>query len=143
MDGHLGNMSLLSTEKKAGIYATDLGSVKDIKSHPFAEKFRGIDIYTYIATSRRLIVSFINYLKERHVSDKTLKDIQNSLTSIGVDGFASGYFESEISGGETMAPREIIEKGKKFGNDLMKIFSPNSSPQVSLDMFEIYLKEMV
>ena len=136
-------MSLLRTEKKAGIYATDLGSVKDIKSHPFAEKFRGIDIYTYIATSRRLMASYASYLEARHGQDNAIKDFQNLLTFISISGLASGYFETEITDGESMSPTEVVKKGKKFGNDLVKIFSPNISPQVSLDMFEIYLKEII
>ncbi|QQG41462.1 MAG: hypothetical protein HYV90_04885 [Candidatus Woesebacteria bacterium] len=142
MDGHLGNMSLLRTEKKAGIYATDLGSAKDIKSHPFAEKFRGIDIYTYIATSRSLMASYAGFLEARHGQDKAIKDFQNLLTFISISGLASGYFETEITKGENMSTIKVIKNGEKFGNDLMKIFSPNSSPQVSLDMFEVYLKEI-
>ncbi len=124
MDGHTGNVSLVSAEKYRSLYITDLGSFMDFSSSRFGERFRGLDIWMYLESTKKLI-SLLE--RARHIQDSDAVLMFRSTSFY----LTKGYFQKELE--------DYDDLTKKVSGTLLDYFLTKSH-QTFLEFFEKYFR---
>ncbi|MCX6794228.1 MAG: hypothetical protein NTY06_03965 [Candidatus Gottesmanbacteria bacterium] len=114
MDGHVGNMSLLSDGEKRKLYITDLGSIHDFSDDAFPERYKGIDFLMFFESMEKLLAHYHNHIRTRTAISEHADEFFNYLHALTRTAFMGGYLSTtrlskkEISTSDTVKYADIV-----------------------------------
>jgi hypothetical protein len=97
MDGHVGNMSLLSDGNKEKLFITDLGSLHDFTEDAFPDRYKGIDFFMFFETMEKLLLMYRDFLRTYTSAGAQTDEIVENLRALSRTEMMGGYFETELA----------------------------------------------
>lgn len=141
IQGHVGNMTLLSDGDNVRMYLTDLGTIEDFSGHSFPERFKGMDIFVYIVSMEKLLSNLREHMAAKGLEEEANSImLQASLQTVTTD-LIHGYFEMELEKyiKKGMSLEEVNRLLLKLSSDiLVQALEHWNKPQEFLEFFEGY-----
>jgi hypothetical protein len=134
MDGHVGNMSLLSHEEKQKLYITDLGSIHDFSGDAFPQRYKGIDFIMFFRSVDTLLTHYQDFLRTHTSSSTHAEETVNYLSGLLRTAFMGGYLSST-----KLSKKEISVSDKVKYTNIIYLAYLGLPPQKFLEFMEEFL----